>query len=94
MTDTVLVQDGKAHEIFAGRTLEDMAKRRHPEVVKLMVEVRDGAVELGDVWDGSGFSKPVIPTEPPRPRDPIAELDALKAILAQKGILTEAVRVR
>lgn len=78
MTDTVLIQHGKAHEIFAGRTLAEMALRRHPDLVAAMVEAADGSVEVGDVWDGSAFSRPVPPVLP-RGRDVFAEIDALMA---------------
>lgn len=94
MTDTVFIQDGKALEIFTGVTLKEMEARRHPDFVKSMVGVKDGEVELGDLWDGRVFTKPVIPPEEPRPRDPIAELDALKTELRQKGIIDAAVTVR
>jgi hypothetical protein len=93
MTDTVFIQDGKAQEIFAGRTLKEMETRRHPDMLKAMVEVKDGEVELGDIWDGRQFANPVIPPEEPRPRDPLAELDALKTELRSKGVIDATIRV-
>lgn len=94
MTDTVLIQWGMAHEIFARRTLEEMARRRHPDLVAQMVEVDDDSVVIGDVWDGRRFTKPVIDPPPPPPRDPIAELDALKAILRTKGVIDATASAR
>lgn len=77
MTDTILIQNGVAHEVFTDRTIKDMTSRRHPDLVAQMVEV-DGGVTIGDVWDGRAFTKPVQPPDPPRPRDPLAEIDALR----------------
>lgn len=62
----------------------------------------DGAVVVpsheagaGWMWDGKGFTPPPAgpdtdPNAPPPPRDLAAELDALKAVLVAKSVITEA----
>lgn len=90
MTDTVFIQNGVAQEIFSGKTLKEMEARRHPDLVKAMVEVESGTVEVGDVWNGRAFSKPLPAPSLPASRDPLAELDALKSELVQRGVLTAA----
>jgi hypothetical protein len=69
MTDTVLIQYAKAHEIFVGKTLEEMAQRRHPDLVAQMREVADGTVQVGYDWNGSTFTAPAAPVQPPATGD-------------------------
>ena len=58
MTDVVLVQFGKAHEIFPNMTLSQMQSRFHPSLVAQMVEVPTGTVEQHYLWDGENFTPP------------------------------------
>ncbi len=58
MTDVVLIQNGKAHEIFHNVSLAQMTGRFHADLVAQMVEVPSETVNENDIWDGENFSAP------------------------------------
>ena len=65
MTDSILVQNNKAHQIWRG--LDKTAiPEFHPDIVDQIVERPDGEVNEGDNWDGSVFTPeppPVVLTD-------------------------------
>lgn len=63
MTDVILIQQGKAWDIFPNFALAQMTNRFHPNLVAVMVEVPSGTVNYGDLWDGATFSPPPPPGE-------------------------------
>lgn len=67
--DCVLIQYGKAHEIWRNTRKVDLQTRYTSELVAAIVETVDGAVQEGDLWDGATFSPP----PPPPARDIAAE---------------------
>lgn len=64
MTDVVLVQNGRAHEIFRGGRIKGMRGKFHRELVERMVEVESESVRVGDLFDPM---KKVFSREPERP---------------------------
>lgn len=65
--DCVLIQHGKAHEIWRNTRKVDLQTRYTAELVAAIVETADAAVRLGDLWDGTSFWPP--PPLPPRDLD-------------------------
>lgn len=66
--DCVLIQDGKAHEIWRNTRKVDLQTRYTSELVAAIVETPSGTVQVGHRWNGTTFSPP--PPAPP------ADLDA------------------
>jgi hypothetical protein len=64
MTDCIRVQDGKAVELFIG-SKADQADKFTPEIVDALIEVESGSVAIGDVWNGTSFSRSPPPEDPP-----------------------------
>lgn len=48
--DTILIIDGRAHEIWRAKTIEQLRHTYHTSVVDKMVEQPAGLVNEGDVW--------------------------------------------
>lgn len=69
MPDCVLIQDGKAHEIWRDTRTADLRTRYAPGILANVVEVVSGTVSPRDLWDGTQFSSP----PPPPKRDIDAE---------------------
>lgn len=69
--DVILIHDGRAREVFAGRTLSEMSSRFAPDLVAAMVEVESDSVAPGDVWDGSSFAPEPPPAVPPPSADDV-----------------------
>lgn|GEM_PF-3929800 len=53
MLDVILIQNGRAHEIWRGKTIDALRPLFHADLVAQMVERPAGAVNEGDVWDGA-----------------------------------------
>lgn len=64
--DCVLIQHGKAHEIWRDTRKADLQTRYAPSILAAMVEVAAGTVQPGDLWDGIAFSSPPVPAPDPR----------------------------
>ena len=64
MTDSILIQNGKAHEVWRGIAKADLPSF-HRDLVKQIVEAAEGTVNGGDIWDGASFSAPTAPVPPP-----------------------------
>jgi len=80
MVDTVLIQNGKAHQVIPGKTKQEVCyvlmegeteprKRFHPDVIASHMEVPEGTVQEGATWDGYTFTftnpePPVAPWPP------------------------------
>jgi len=61
MTDSVLIQDGIAWQIWPGVAKADLPPM-HTDLV--VVEVTSGTVQEGYLWDGTAFSVPPVPVPP------------------------------
>ena len=95
MVDSILVQNGKAHEIWRGIAKSDLPPL-HKDILANIVEAPDGTVNEKHLWDGTKFSAPPVPIPPPPKRNLEAELDAekarasrLEAALLAKGTITD-----
>lgn len=55
--DSILIWDGKAHEIWRGTAKAELPDF-HPDLVALIVEAPAGTVNERDIWDGAGFVAP------------------------------------
>ena len=51
MLDVILIQNGRAHEIWRGKTLDELRPLYHADLIAQMVERTTGTVNDGDVWD-------------------------------------------
>lgn len=71
--DCVLIQAGKAHEIWRNTLKVGLQSRYAPEILAAIVEVASDTVFGGYLWDGVAFSPP----PPPPPRDLDAEARAI-----------------
>ena len=76
--DCILIQHGKAHEIWRRTAKATLTTRYAPDILSAIVETAEDVVQPGDLWDGATFSAPPVPP----PEDPAATLAALKAIQA------------
>lgn len=54
MTDSILIQNGAAHEIWRGKTKAQVPPL-HEDLVKNIVEVESDTVNENDAWDGEKF---------------------------------------
>ena len=66
--DCVLIQNGRAHEIWRKTRKADLRDYVTSEILAATVETPEGAVTAGDVWDGTTFAPPPVP--------PVVTLDA------------------
>lgn len=55
MVDSVLVQDGKAHEVWSGIAKADV-RPMHPDMLAQVVEVETGTVNYGDAFADGVFT--------------------------------------
>lgn len=87
--DSVLVINGRAHQVWRGVAKKDLPEM-HPDVMAKVVEVDPAAAPAeGALWNGERFvarTKQPVPTVKAPKRDRIA---ALVAALVAKGVLTE-----
>jgi hypothetical protein len=60
MVDSILIQNGKAHEIWRGTAKKNLPPL-HADLVAQIVEVPDDTVNGGDLWDGKVFTVPPTP---------------------------------
>ena len=51
MLDVILIQNNRAHEIWRGKTINDLRPLYHVDLIDQMVERPAGAVNEGDEWD-------------------------------------------
>lgn len=95
--DCVLIQHGRAHQIWRGKS-KGLLPPLHPDLVAQIVEAESNTVAEGDAWTGAAFEKPAAP-------DPkhvaLAELKASDAAMARiaedlidaltaKGVIAES----
>lgn len=64
MPDCVLIQEERAHEIWRGVARADLIGRFTPDLIARMVDVPEGTVRTGYLWNGTQFSPPPSPVEP------------------------------
>ena len=76
--DCVLIQNGRAHEIWRRMRKMDLVDRYSGEFLAAIVETAEDVVHSGDVWNGTTFSAP----PPPPPENPAATLASMKALQA------------
>lgn len=60
MIDSVLIQDGRAHQIWPGKSKTELPPL-HRDFLARVVEVHAGTVAAGDLWDGYAFTTPPAP---------------------------------
>lgn len=65
--DCVLIQHGKAHQIWRATRKADLRTQYSAEILSSIVETVDGVVQAGDLWDGTAFS--------PSPTPDVVDLD-------------------
>lgn len=70
MTDCIRVQDGKAAEIFGGKTKSELVFTA--ELMAAIIEVATGSVALGDLYNGATFTPP-----PPQVTLPNSRVDGV-----------------
>lgn len=95
MTDCILIQNGRAHEIWRGKKKVELPPL-HPDLLANVVEVETSDTQEGDVWKNRKFTRPVA-DEIKKGRRPLLmrdgltddELSRLKQYLVATGILTE-----
>ncbi len=63
MTDSILIQHSKAHQIWRGLDKTQLPEF-HPDIVSQIVEQPNDTVFIGDDWNGTEFTPQVIPVEP------------------------------
>ena len=80
--DVILIQAGRAHEVFRGSNLADMKGRFTDDLLGNMVEVPTGSVDVGYIWDGRTFARPTP-----------APIDELKSFYL-RAVNDEAEKVR
>lgn len=56
MLDVILIQHGRAHEIWRGKTLDELRPLYHADLVAQMVEMPADSVQSGWLWNGTTFS--------------------------------------
>ena len=76
--DCVLIQHGKAHEIWRRTRKTELQDRYTQEILDAIVETADDAVQPGHLWDGTTFSAPPAPLQ----EDQAATLAGMKALQA------------
>lgn len=94
MTDSVLIVNGHAHQIWRGKSKDDIPPL-HPDLVKGIVET-DNEVNEGDAYDGASFSKPAVdPKAEARKslarsdREMIRAAEDIWEALRTKGVVTD-----
>ena len=62
--DCVLIQHGKAYEIWRETSKASLVSQYAPTILSAIVETASGAAQSGDLWDGNFFSVPPVTPAP------------------------------